>query len=275
MAYLFTGKGGTSGSWEIRGSQLGQIGAVIPRCTDPRGFDAAVVVKRTPDGVIKALRDYSVPWVWDVVDSYPQPHANLWTKREGVEWVRKQVASLRPNGIIWPNRKMMEDCDLDLPQTVLYHHHRPNLKLNPIREKVQTVGYEGGDYLGTWRPIIEEECRKRGWRFVINPGELANLDIVVAFRDPTGYIPFSWKSNVKLANAHGSGTPFVGAPENGYIETQSGAEYWACNRDDLRVSFDWLTDQSAREQVRDRFIAAAYTLEQAQADMKAFLCRFK
>lgn len=275
MGYLFTGKGGASGSWVIRGEQLGQIGSVIPHCTDPKGFDAAVVVKRTPERVIQALRDYSVPWVWDVVDCYPQPHANLWSKSEGIAWIRKQVAHLRPDGIIWPNRRMMEDCELDLPQTVLYHHHRPDIKLNPIREKVRTVGYEGGNYLGGWRHLVEAECRKRGWEFVVNPAELANLDIVIAFRDPNGYIPFSWKSNVKLANAHGSGTPFVGAPENGYIETQSGAEYWACSKEDLLVSFDWLSDQSAREQVRDRFLGAAYTLEQAQSDLKAFLCQFK
>lgn len=275
MEILFTGKGGNSGSWEIRGNQLGRMGTVAPNCQNPRGFDVAVVVKRTPDTVIQTLRASGIPWVWDIVDAYPQPHANLWTKREGIEWVRKQVANLRPAGIIWPNRKMMEDCEIDLPQNVLYHHHRPNLKLNPIRDTVRTVGYEGGNYLGTWRPIIEAECRKRGWDFVVNPGELANLDIVVAFREPTGYVPFSWKSNVKLANAHGSGTPFVGAPENGYIDTQSGAEYWACNKDDLRVSFDWLEDQSSREQVRDRFLSAAYPLEQAQADLKDFLCRFK
>lgn len=273
MDCLFTGKGG-SGSWAIRGEQLGSFGRVVPNCTKPAG-DIAVVVKRTPRQVIDAIRAKGMPWVWDIVDAYPQPHANAWTRKEGIDWVRKQVESLRPNGIIWPNRKMMEDCAIDLPQAVIYHHHRSGIRLNPIRESVHTVGYEGGNYLGSWRPMIEEECRRRGWSFVTDPGELANLDIVVAFRDPTGYVPFSWKSNVKLANAHGSGTPFVGAPECGYMETQSGAEYWATDKNSLRVAFDWLTDQSSREQVRDRFLKASYTLEQAQDDLRRFVCRFK
>lgn len=275
MAYLFTGKG-TSGSWQIRGQQMAQgIGAAIPHCTDPKGFDAAVVVKRTPSPVIQSLRDYSIPWVWDIVDAYPQPAANGWTRAEAVHWIRYQVAQLRPDGIIWPNRKMMEDAEIDIPQTVLYHHYRPDMRLNPIRKTIQTVGYEGGPYLGRWADFLKSECQRRGWQFVVNPGELASLDVVVALRDPSGYVPFSYKSNVKLANAHGSGTPFIGSPENGYIETQSGAEYWATTRQDVLTAFDWLEDQSAREQIHDRFRDASYSLEQAQQDLTEFLCRFK
>lgn len=273
--YLFTGKGGKSGSWQIRGEQLGSMGSVIPHCTDPKGFDAAVVVKRVPEQVIHGFRDHGVPWVWDIVDAYPQPHCLSWTKSEAIAWVRKQVEQWNPSGIIWPNRKMMEDCDINLPQTVLYHHHRPGIRLNPIREEVKTVGYEGGPYLGSFRGLLEEECSKRGWRFVINPSDITDLDIVVAFRDPTGYVPFSWKSPVKLANAHGSGTPFIGQPENGYVETQSGAEYWAGNRKEIATAFEWLTSQEAREQVHDRFLKCAYSLEAAQKDLKEFLCQFK
>lgn len=275
MAILFTGKGGRSGSWAIRGEQLGQIGSVIPRCTDTKGFDVAVVVKRTPTETIQSLRNNEVPWVWDIVDAFPQPHANLWTKAEGILWVRSQVKALSPDGIIWPNRKMMEDCALDLPQTVLYHHHRPGIRINPVRPEVKTVGYEGGDYLGLYRLALERECQKRGWRFTVNPSELADLDIVVAFRDPTGYVPFCYKSNVKLANAHGSGTPFIGNPENGYIETQSGAEYWAEDPSQIGRCFDWMADRGTRELIHTSFLARAYSLEQAQQDLKEFLCRFK
>lgn len=276
MAFLFTGKGGRSGSWAVRGIQLGGgVGSVIPRCTDTKGFDVAVVVKRTPAETIQSLRDNSVPWVWDIVDAYPQPEANHWTRAEGIHWIRKQVDDLSPHGIIWPNRKMMEDCALDLPQTVLYHHHRPGIKVNPIRPEVKTVGYEGGDYLGVYRRTLEKECDKRGWQFVVNPENLADLDIVVALRDPTGYVPFCYKSNCKLANAHGSGTPFIGNPENGYIETQTGAEYWAEDASQIGRCFDWLADQGTRELISTRFRDAAYTLEQAQTDLRNFMCQFK
>lgn len=274
MAILFTGKGG-SGSWQIRGAQLGAIGDAIPNVSDPKGYDLAVVVKRVTPGILKGLRARGVPWVWDVVDAYPQPSSVWWSRRDAVHWLRTQVDTLRPSGIIWPTRAMAEDCPVDVPSTVLYHHHRPGLCLNPIRETIRAVGYEGGDYLGRWRGDLERECARRGWELVINPGELANVDVVVALRDPQGYTTRHWKSNVKLANAHGSGTPFVGNPEAGYRETVSGAEYWAEDGADLKTAFDWLEPQDTRELIRDRFTACAYTLAQAQSDLKEFLCQFR
>lgn len=275
MKILFTGKGGKSGSWAIRAVQLGSIGTVIPNCTDPKGVDVAVMVKRTPEPVIRSLRSADVPWVWDVLDAYPQPHAHQWTQEDGIAWIRKQIEALSPDGIIWPNRKMMEDVGVDMPQTVLYHHHRPGIHINPIRSKVQTVGYEGAPCLGHWRSVLERNCERRGWNFTVNPENLADVDIVVALRDPSGYVPFSYKSNVKLANAHGSGTPFIGSPENGYVETQTGAEYWAVTPADIPVCFDWLTDPGTRELIHERFLAAAYPLDKAQSDLKEFLCQFK
>lgn len=276
LSVLFTGKGGKSGSWKIRGEQMSQgIGEFTPDQADMRGFTHAVVVKRMTDNVRRGLNASAKPWVWDLVDFYPQPHCLTWTKSEAVAWVRKKIAGQKPDGIIWPNRRMMEDCEVNLPQTVIYHHHRPGIRINPIRPEVKLVGYEGGDYLGAYRRVLEKECAKRGWRFTVNPAELADLDIVVAFRDPTGYAPFCWKSNVKLANAHGSGTPFIGNPESGYIETQTGAEYWADEPGQIATCFDWLTDQGTRELISQRFRDAAYTLEDAQKDLKEFLCRFK
>lgn len=274
MAILFTGKG-SSGSWQIRGVQLGAIGDAIPNVSDPKGYEVAVVVKRVTPGILAGLRRRRVPWVWDVVDAYPQPASLWWSQADALRWLRAQIATLRPDGIVWPNRRMMEDADFDGPQTVLYHHHRPGLRLNPIRERIAAVGYEGAPTLGAWRATLESECARRGWSFVVNPGELANVDVVVALRDPTGYTVQHWKSNVKLANAHGSGTPFVGNPEAGYRETVSGAEYWAETAADVRVAFDWLEPQDTREIVRDRFTACAYPLERAQSDLTEFLCQFK
>lgn len=271
---LFTGKG-SSGSWQIRGVQLGAIGHAIPNVSDPTGYDVAVVVKRVPPGVLKGLRARNVPWVWDVVDAYPQPSSVWWSRGEAVRWLRTQIETLRPDGIVWPNRRMAEDAQFAGPQTVLYHHHRPDLKLNPIRETIRSVGYEGGDYLGRWRGLIGAECDRRGWDFLVNPADLANVDVVFAVRDPVGYTSSHWKSNVKLANAHGSGTPFIGNPESGYLETSSGAEYWALDVAGLRTALDWLAPQSARELIRDRFLASAYPLERAQAHLREFLCQFR
>lgn len=274
MKLLVTGKGGSAGSWLMRGVQLGEaLGATVtPNATDARGFDLAVVVKRTPAPTIDAIRQARLRWVWDIVDAYPQPEAYEWGRSEAIGWVRARLRDLRPAAVIWPNARMREDCDVGLPGMVLPHHHRVGIAVNPIRERVQRVGYEGAAaYLGRWADVLRDECARRGWQFTINPRRLSDLDIVVAFRDRGGYVSRHWKSGVKLANAHGSGTPFVGQREYGYTETASGAEYWAEDRAGLRVALDWLESRGAREAVSDRFLQKAYPVETAAASLGTFL----
>lgn len=274
---LFTGRG-SSGSYTVRAEQLGAAcGAEVKAnasLTDCQAADLIVVVKRTPPALLQNIRASKRPWVLDVVDFYPQPASYVWSKSEAVTWVRQQIKALSPDALIWPNRQMAEDCDIALPSVVLKHHHRPGLRCNPIRESVQTVGYEGSArYLERWADALEKECARRGWRFVVNPDDLTALDIVVAFRSGRwdGYVSRHWKSAVKLANAHGSGTPFVGQKECGYLETASGAEYWAETPKELATCFDWLTPQDNRQLVSDRFLQKAYTVDMAAADLKEFL----
>lgn len=276
MKLLFTGRGGAAGSWSIRGEQLGlACGAKVKplaTSTDIRAADLTVVVKRAPDALIAALRGR--PWVYDIVDAYPQPESARWSQEESIGWVTRHIEKLNPTAVIWPNQRMRADCDDGRPGIVLKHHHRPGIHRNPIRPQVRTIGYEGSSaYLDGWLPSIVKECARRHWEFVLNPPRLADLDIVLALRGGQwdGYAARNWKSNVKLANAHGSGTPFVGQRECGYMETASGAEYWADEPKDLATCFDWLEDVSTRELVSDRFVAKAYTLEQAAADLTGFL----
>lgn len=278
MRILVTGKGGSSGSWKIRGEQLGAAihATVKPLATyeDIAKADLTLVVKRTPREVVDALKWRR--WVWDLVDFYPQPEASAWSRSEAIRFVRDRIGQLQPTAVIWPTERMREDCDDGRPGIVLPHHHRPGIQRNPIREAVKVVGYEGrADYLGSWAQRVSAECDRRGWSFVVNPASLADVDIVVAFRNGKwdGYVPRHWKSNVKLANAHGSGTPFIGQVESGYEETASGAEYWAADANSLRMAFDWLESQSTREQVSDRFLAAAYPLQRAAHELGEFLAR--
>ena len=275
MNLLFTGRGG-SGSWTVRGEQLGQAcGATVKPLAgreDCKAADLVVVVKRTPSIVTTSLQ--GKPWVFDLVDFYPQPTCRFWSQDEAIGWVRHQIKHLRPNGIIWPTQRMREDCDIGLPGIVLPHHHRPGIARNPIREHVTTVGYEGRAlYLDGWQEAIERECKRRGWEFVVNPENLADLDIVIAVRGGQwrSYAATHWKSNVKLANSHGSGTPFIGQQEYGYLETRAGAEYWVDEPKGVGMCFDWLTPQSTRKQVQERFLKRAYPVEQAAADLMGFL----
>jgi len=277
MRLLFTGRGG-AGSWEVRGRQLGAAcGAVVAENATAAHFkaaDLAVVVKRVTPMLLKTVREARRPWVFDAVDFYPQPLCGTWSADESIFWVRQQIKAYDPLAVIWPNIRMMEDCSDGRPGFVLPHHHRPNIAINPIREEVRVVGYEGRAlYLGGWEALLQRECRRRGWRLQVNPQNLADLDIVVAFRGDEwkSYAATHWKSNVKLANAHGSGTPFIGNRECGYLETATGCEFWADEGNELAAAFDRLGAQSEREQVADRFRERAYPLERAARELLAFL----
>lgn len=277
MKVLVTGRGG-AGSWSVRGEQLGAaMGATVkPMASrkDMLAHDVVLVVKRVPAELLRELRAAGRPWVYDIVDAYPQPACATWSQEQCLAWAKRHIAELAPDRIVWPNARMRKDCGSPF-EPVVYHHHRPGIARNPIRESVKTVGYEGSSkYLDGWLVPMMRECERRGIRFVINPAQLADLDIVVAMRGGIwdGYPQRHWKSNVKLANAHGSGTPFIGAVEEGYKETAIGCEYWADTPREFARALDWLETQDARQVVHKRFIEAAYRVEQAARDM---LCALK
>lgn len=251
MRILVTGRG-TSGSWAIRGEQLGAaIGAdVVPNASLFRGYDRAILVKRPRPHMVAAIREARVPLVWDVVDSWPQPHGNEWDRATCLDWLRTEVKAMRPAGIVAATQAMAADCaEFGVPVLALPHHARPGQRRNPLRETVRTVGYEGGEqYLGAQRAELERACARRGWTFMVNPAELAALDIVVALRERAGYAPRHWKSNVKLANAQGSRTPSVVNREAGYLETAGPLQWFADTPAEFEQSFDALADFDQRRQ---------------------------
>jgi hypothetical protein len=267
MHLLITGKG-TSGSWEIRGRQLGQaIGATaVPNARDVASFDKVVLVKRPTTDLLQRIHRAGVPLIWDQVDPWPQPVGNGWDRARCMEWLADQVKAIRPAGIVAPTKAMAHDCEgFGVPVLALPHHARPGLRQNPIRP-VKVVGYEGAaHYLGRWLPVVQEECAARGWTFTMNPAELAEVDIVLALRDCDGYAPKNWKSNVKLANAQGSGTPVICNREAGYLETMCGAEQWADSAAELAQAFDALTPTAERFAVSRRLKDAVPSIESVAA----------
>lgn len=278
MRILVTGRG-TSGSWKIRGEQLGrEIGATVDaRATDVQGYDLAIVVKRYTTDLIARLRWAKVPIVWDIVDSWPQPHGNFWSEAEAKDWLRRQIDSLKPIGVVAATRAMGGACEWSRrPVLSLPHHARPGDEINPVRERVESVGYQGAEhYLGTWRPQLERECKERGWRFVLNPAQLADVDIAVALREQSGYPARQWKSNCKLANAQGSGTPIILSPEAGYIETASGAEVFADTAQELTAALDALTSHEARQAASKTMQGAALKLDAIAATYSQWLRQLK
>lgn len=273
MKLIFTGRG-TSGSWAIRGAQLAQqlCAEAIPNAVNAEA-DVAVLVKRVDDRTVRALRARGAKLVWDVVDAWTQPVGNDWNEREAFTWLRNEMERISPDAVVAPTARMAEELkQFPVPVLWLKHHHRPGIRRNPIRERIAIVGYEGSpSYIAKSQCAIRAECERIGARFVVNPETLADCDVVLAMRDAKGYAPRNWKSGVKLANAHASGTPFIGCQEAGYTEIATGCEYWAENQKRLGIALEWLADQSTREQVSDRFVRAAYSVQHAAADLKRFL----
>lgn len=272
MKLLITGKG-KAGSWIIRGEQLGKaMGATVkPNATlaDMRAHDAVLVIKRVPDETLLNLWRSGVPWIYDIVDAYPQPLCSVWTEAQCKAWLRDLLKKLKPNGVIFPNRKMREDWGVSGGQ-VVYHHHRPDITQHKPPERIRIVGYEGSaKYLDEWLQPIMYLCTKRKIEFRVNPTHIADLDVVLAMRggEWDGYAQRNWKSNVKLANAHAAGLPFIGLPEAGYQETACGAEYWAEDVAGVSRALDWLDDVGVRQEVAAQFKASIYSVEQAAADM--------
>ena len=289
MNILFTGRGG-AGSWAIRAEQIGQaLGARVQPLAgleDCSRADLIVVVKRIPEQLLERIRRSGRPWVYDIVDAYPQPECSGWKKPAAIAWVDTTVERLRPSAVIWPNERMRDDLTEELrwqakpaPRGVVIPHHcRPGLRVNPIRDRITRIGYEGApSYIDGWRSAIERQCQRLGAEFVLNPSHLADVDVVLALRDKNhcGYPQRHWKSNVKLANAHGSGTPFIGMPEPGYKETGSGAEQWADNEQELAIALDFLAPQWVRREQSAAFLKAALPLDRVAQQYRDFLCALK
>jgi hypothetical protein len=270
---LITGKG-TSGSWRIRGEQLGGVlgAAVVPNAVVMAPYDLLVLVKRSTPVLQQRMHRAGLPILWDVVDAWPQPAGNFWDRARCMEWLTAQVKTIRPAGIVAATRAMAQDCEgFGVPVLALPHHARPGLRQNPIRP-LKVLGYEGGEqYLGRWLPIIQRQCAARGLQFVINPAEVAEVDILLALRDCDGYAPRNWKSGVKLANAQGSGTPVICNREAGYLEAARGAEQWADDEDELAAALDALTPTEARRSAAKVLRAAAPEIDGIAATYLAWL----
>jgi hypothetical protein len=263
MKVLFTGRG-TSGSWQIRGSQLAAaLGAdAVPNALDVRAYDLAVVVKRAPPDLLQRIRAAGIPLVWDVVDAWPQPEGSTWNRGRCMEWLRAKVAEIRPAGIVAATRAMAADCaEFGLPVLALPHHARPAQERAEHRPALSVVAYEGSErHLGAWRAWFLDECELRKITFAVNPPKLAEADVIVAMREATGYAAMHWKSNVKLANAQAAGLPIICAPEAGYLETASGAECWAVTPREIRGRLDDLQPQALRRDIGARMALAAPTI---------------
>lgn len=219
-----------AGSWDIRGRQLGAaLGArvcVEPSRSDFRWAEVVVLVKRAIHTFGAQAKDAGKPVVWDVLDVWAQPSQNGLSEREALALVRR---------LGWPGLRLigatqaMADA---IGGAYLPHHAWAGLTPAPARPEVRAVAYQGAaHYLGRWAAWIADACGARGWQFLINPKDLREADLLVAFRDGQwdGWVCREWKSGVKVVNAIAAGRPLICqdaaavrelAPFGAVVETQ-------------------------------------------------------
>lgn len=213
MNILIAGSG--SGSWIMRGQQLGAaMGARVvndPSDGDIRWADVVVLVKRAGVKHAARVRQAHKSLVWDALDCWSQPGMHHYTQAQAEAWLKSQIAFIKPDVTIGATEAMARAAK----GVYLPHHGWAGLVPTPAREAVQVVAYEGNPaYLGKWAGAITAACEARGWRFVLNPPDLGTADIVVAFREGQwdGWICRAWKSGVKVVNAICAGRPILTQP---------------------------------------------------------------
>lgn len=266
---LFAASGSRRGSWIIRGEQIAEaMGAkavLNPKRDDIAWADIVVAVKLLDHSIARDVHKAGKILVLDILDGWEQPKQCQMPRHEALEWIMQHIASYRPHGIVCATEAMQEDCVPSKVQSLFLDHHGRPSPPNPIREHVKIVGYEGSErYLDGWRDTIEDECKRRGWKFVVNPpGGLASIDIALALRGGKwdGYPSRNWKSGVKVENARISGTPIIALPERGAIEGGRYGVLWVNSPEDIQDAFARLVSQEERKASSSELRATALDFE--------------
>lgn len=204
--------GGGSGSWAIRGHQLGgALGARVtshPFAEDWAWADLAVLVKRHGAVSAPVAKAADCPIVWDALDCWPQPADNRLSEPAARAALEAQVRTIAPLHVVGATEAHAAACG----GTYLPHHSRPGLEPVDASPDLKVVAYEGNpSYLGAWAHRLTALCVARGWTFVLNPPDLRRADVIVALRDGPwdGWACRQWKSGVKLVNAIAAGRPVI------------------------------------------------------------------
>lgn len=215
MNILIVGAG--KGSWVMRGQQLGAaLGARVtssPTDADFTWCDLVVLVKKHAVHFAPRAHKAGKPIVWDALDFWSQPAQNSYTRDAALLALRSHAKIIQPALIIGATEAMAADAaSLGFKSAYLPHHSWAGLQPTPPRANVSVVAYEGNpSYLGRWLQVLRDACALRGWSFKVNPPNLADVDILVAFRDGSwdGWICREWKSGVKVVNAIAAGRPII------------------------------------------------------------------
>ncbi len=273
MNVLLVGRG--SGSWTMRGLQLGAaIGARVtssPTEADWIWADRVVLVKR--DALLWAARAHAsqLPVIWDAVDFWRQPGDNALTADRAMARLGAALEVIQPHLFVGATQAMADAGG----GAYLPHHSWAGLVPTPARERVHVVAYQGNAaYLAIWLGDVARACAARRWRFVVNPPDLREADLIVALREGPwdGWICREWKSGVKLVNAIAAGRPVITQASAPFRELRPPGTV-IHDVQDLDDAFDAWTPLEARAAAVEscRALAPALTLAAIAAQYRALL----
>lgn len=272
------------GSWRMRGEQLGAaVGATVrPDAASAclRRHDIAIAVKRIDGELLQRLQTSGVPWVWDIVDAYPQD--TQWRAFQARDWFRAEIQRLRPHAVIWPSQRMRMECgpiaaEIGIAGPYIPHQPRPGIAPQPLRDDITVIGYDGMprylESLHTMLEIVQEETRAR---LVYGPQALREADVMLSLRGaPWDGHQMAWKPAVKLANAQAAGLPLIG--EEAAFDLQEPTRFGAIvvrEAWDIVGQIDLLRPSAVREAIRRNALAAVPTLEHCAGLLREFADQF-
>ena len=258
----------SAGSWEIRGKQIAGMRSNWLAINKPSKSiideaDIICVVKKPNFKIIEIARKKNKPIVYDILDSWQQPSDDraCLNKEDAINLFSKKWKEIDADGYIFPTKNMENILGTLVKNKVtIYHHYWPQIKINPIRKIVKKVGYVGNkNFLGMWGHKLDQLCKKKDIEFVINPEDFIDMDVVVLTRggDYANYLAKNFKSNVKLANAMGSGTPaLIHYREMSAHDTDSGDSlFFTDHPDSLERQLDRLIkSHDLRAAIHNNFI---------------------
>lgn len=278
MKVLIVGAG--KGSWQMRGQQLGAaLGARVtssPTDDDFRWCDLVVLIKKHAVNFAPRAHKAGKPIVWDALDFWSQPAQNRYTRDSALLALRSQAKVIKPALIIGATKEMTADAEsLGFKSAYLPHHSWNGLAPTPPREVVATVAYEGNPaYLGRWHGWVKEACDKRGWSFVVNPPNLAEVDIIVSFRDGAwdGWICREWKSGVKVVNSVAAARPMLSMPSAAMRELRP-LDSTIEAVTDLKRALDSYSDQTERQKAYEACaeLAPQFTVDAVAESYRSIL----
>lgn len=224
--------------------------------------------------------------VIDPLDYWPQGlgyHLSSSTVQEAYDLFTSYLSRIpwKPTSFIFANKKMADDLGprTGLPYAHIYHHFHPKIAINPIREIAKNVVFEGSSkWLGEWADILPRLCKKVGLNFIFNPTKygqgLAEGDIAIAFRSKffDTYMMRHYKSNIKLANIYGSGTPCILPSETSYKELATENVMFADTEEQILEALDALKPYEVRKKIHYEFLEASkpFNIQNISIEYKKF-----